>query len=51
MHVFLIMGLSRASTNLPGRSPASRTPSPVFRTPRSDPNTHTRLSYYELPHS
>jgi len=35
----------------PARSPASRTPSPVIRTPRSDPDTHIRLSYYELPRS
>jgi len=32
----------------PARSPTSQTPSPVIQTPRSDPDPHTRLSYYEL---
>jgi len=32
----------------PARSPTSRTPSLVIRTPRSDSDPHTHLSYYEL---
>ena len=45
---------SRSWSNLqacPARNPASRTPLPVIQTPRSDPDTRTRLSYYELPRS